>query len=99
MLDDPIRPLKRQLADEILEIASHTNMHVAARVFRIDVPRMSDLRHGRIARFSVERLIRILATVDRRVDLTIVATGREAIHWYHYVGPPFGEAPNEPDPG
>lgn len=89
MLDDPIRPLKRQLADEILEIASHTNMHVAARVFRIDVPRMSDLRHGRIARFSVERLIRILATVDRRVDLTIVATGR-TIHWYHYVGPPFG---------
>ena len=78
---------------------SRTNMHVSARVFRIDVPRMSDLRHGRIARLSVERLIRIRATVDRRVDLSVVATGRIAIHWYHCVGPPFGEAPNEPDPG
>jgi len=60
MLNDPIGPLERQLADEVLEIASHTNMRVAARVFRMDEPRLSDLRHGRIARFSVERLIRIL---------------------------------------
>jgi len=59
---------------------------------------MSDVRDGRIARFSVERLIRILATVDRRVGLCVVATGRVAIHWYHYVGPRW-EAPNEPDPG
>ena len=86
MSDDPILALKRQLADEILEIASHTNMHVAARVFGIDVPRMSDLRRGRVARFSVERLIRILATVDRRVDLSVVATGRRPIHWFRRVG-------------
>ena len=50
MLNDPIGPLERQLADEVLEIASHTNMRVAARVFRMDEPRLSDLRHGRIAR-------------------------------------------------
>ena len=99
MTDDPILALKRQLADEILALADQTNMHVAARVFGIGVPWMSDLRRGRIAPFSVERLIRILATVDRRVDLSIVATGRQAIHWYHYVGPPFGGAPNEVDRG
>jgi predicted XRE-type DNA-binding protein len=80
--DDPIAPLKRQLADAILELASQTNMHVAARQFGIGVPRMSDLRHGRIARFSVERLIRILATVDRRVQLTVVASTRRPILWH-----------------
>ncbi len=82
MLDDPIPALKRQLADEILTLADQTNMHVAARRFGIGVPRMSDLRRGRIVRFSVERLIRILATVDRRVELTIVATTSAPICWF-----------------
>ena len=82
MPDDHISAIKRQLADEILALAAETNMHVAARRFGIGVPRMSDLRHGRIDRFSVERLIRILATVDRQVELTIVPTGVGRIHWF-----------------
>ena len=99
MLDGPIGSLERQLADEVLEIASHTNMHVSARVFRIDVPRMSDLRHGRIARFSVERLIRILATVT---GAWICASWQPAVSRSTGTttrGPPLGGAPNEPDPG
>jgi predicted XRE-type DNA-binding protein len=89
MLDDPIPALKRRLANEILRLADQTNMHVAARRFGIDVPRMSDLRRGRIARFSVERLIRILATVDRRVDVTVVTTTSASIRWF--VGLPKRE--------
>jgi len=65
-----------------MALAAQTNMHVAARRFGIGVPRMSDLRHGRIERFSVERLIRILATVDRRVDVTVVATTTRFIPWF-----------------
>ena len=90
MLDDPIPALKRQLADAILQLADQTNMHVAARRFGIDVPRMSDLRRGRIARFSLERLIRILATVDRRVDVDVVATKSGSIRWF--AGLPKREA-------
>src|SRR5215204_3695296 len=85
MSGDQIPILKRQLADAILAIAGQTNMHVAARVFGIGVPRMSDLRRGRIARFSVERLIRILATVDRRVDLTVVCMGPERVRWFGHL--------------
>jgi hypothetical protein len=43
---------------------------------------MSDLRHGSIARFSVERLIRILAEVDRKVELSVVAPGRRLVPWF-----------------
>src|SRR5262245_43220454 len=92
MLDDPIPALKRRLANEILQLADHTNMYVAARRFGIDVPRMSTLRRGRIGRFSVERLTRILATVDRRVDVNVVAITSASIRWFvglpkrrHYV--------------
>ena len=79
---DPLYALKRQLADAILALAVDKPVTVAAQRFGIDSTRMCDLRRGRIARFSVERLIRILATVDREVKLTIVLTGPERICWF-----------------
>ena len=88
MLDDPIPALKRQLADAILDLASQTNFFLAAKRLGIDEARLSDLRHGRVARFSVERLIRILATVDRRVDIEIVATTSRPIPWFGRPGDP-----------
>jgi predicted XRE-type DNA-binding protein len=81
MNDDPIWPLKRQLADAILELSAHETWLSAARRFGIDPSRMSDLRAGRIARFSVERLIRILDTVGRGVELRVVVTGPGQICW------------------
>ncbi len=81
MIDDSITALKRQLADEILRVHSQTHVHVAAMALGIDVPRLSDLRRGRLKRFSVERLIRLLAIVDRRVELTIVTVGPEQVRW------------------
>ncbi|MEP7346050.1 MAG: XRE family transcriptional regulator [Gemmatimonadaceae bacterium] len=81
MIDDSIVALKRQLADEILAVHNQTHMFVAAMGFGIGAPRLSDLRRGRLSRFSVERLIRLLAIVDRRVDLTIVTVGPEQVRW------------------
>ena len=82
MAEDPVYALKRQLADAILALDVHVPQSVAARRFGIDESRMCDLRRGRFARFSVERLIRILATVDRGVKLTVVLTGPERICWF-----------------
>ena|SRR5688572_10858194 len=82
MVEDLIHALKRQLADAILALDVHAPACVAARRFGIDESRMCDLRRGRFARFSVERLIRILATVDREVRLTVVPTGPERICWF-----------------
>jgi len=82
MLDDPVPALKRQLADAIVRIAGQTNFHVAAPVLGIDTARLSDLRRGRVDRFSIDRLIRILAVVDRRVEATIVTVGDERVRWF-----------------
>ena len=79
---DPILALKRQLADAILALAAEQPIIVAARRLGIDPARMCDLRRGRIARFSVERLIRILATVDRGVTLTVVRLSFEPVCWF-----------------
>lgn len=39
---------------------------------RIDQPRISDLRRGRLERFSIERLIRLLYQMDYRLEVTVV---------------------------
>lgn len=82
MADDPILALKQQLASAIVALADPVSFFVAAQRLGIDPSRLSDLRRGRIARFSLERLIRILATVDREVSLTIVVRGDPEICWH-----------------
>ena len=81
-IDHQILAMKRQLADAIVVLADRTPYPIAARRLGIDPARMCDLRRGRVARFSVERLVRILATVDRRVMLTVVANSHEEICWF-----------------
>ena len=78
---DPIGPLREQLAHEIMALVSHLSSQYAARVLGVDEARVADLRHGRWRRFSLERLIRILANLQRRVDLIVVNTGPAQKRW------------------
>jgi len=77
----PIAALRQQLADEILRLVNDFPTVISADLLCIDERRMADLRHGRAHRFSVERLIRMLAQIDRRVDLTVVNTGAPILRW------------------
>ena len=81
MTNDLIMSLKRQLANEIVAMAKGMETSVAARRFGIDIARLCDLRKGRIARFSIERLIQIIAKVDGKVTLTIDAPHANSINW------------------
>ena len=47
----------------------------AAHMLGVDESRMSNLEHGRIERFSLQKLVRLLARINRRVDLTVVTVG------------------------
>jgi predicted XRE-type DNA-binding protein len=82
VLDDPVPALKRQLVAAILRIADQTHWIVAAGGFGLDEARMCDLRKGRIDQFSLQRLIRMLARVDRRVEVTITTVGTEKVNWH-----------------
>lgn len=68
---DPILGLKRKLATELVRIMhGWTTTQLVCRI-RIDQPRISDLRRGRLERFSIERLIRFIHEMRHRVELTV----------------------------
>jgi predicted XRE-type DNA-binding protein len=75
MIDDPIPALKEQLRQSILAEIGQINQLAAARMLGVDEARISNLEHGRLERFSLQKLIRLLARINRRVDLTVVSVG------------------------
>jgi predicted XRE-type DNA-binding protein len=75
MIDDPIPGLKEQLRQSILAEIGLINQLAAACMLGVDEARMSNLEHGRIERFSLQKLIRLLARINRRVTLTVVSVG------------------------
>ena len=80
--DDRSLALERQLADA--NLAGSADVFppaAAARRLGIDPARMRDLSAGRIARFSVERLIKMLAMVDCRVTIAISEPAQEIV-WF-----------------
>ena len=68
---DPVPLIKERLRSEILAVAGKWPQEVGAYLLGLDQPRMSNLERGRIDRFGVTKLIRLLAMVDRRVDVTV----------------------------
>lgn len=74
---DPIPPLKDQLARAVVEALEGWPQGYAAAIVETDQPRVSDLRNGRLARFSLEQLIRFGSRVGVEVSLSIVWTTRK----------------------
>jgi predicted XRE-type DNA-binding protein len=75
VIDDPIPGLKWQLSQSILAETERMNQLAAAQMLGIDEARMSNLGNGRLDRFSLQKLIRLSAKMNRRVDLTVVTVG------------------------
>jgi len=75
MINDPIPGLKEQLRRSILTEIGLMDQLGAACMLGVDEARMSNLVHKRLDRFSLQRLIRLLARINRRVDLSVVAVG------------------------
>ena len=74
-MDDPIPALKAQLGRSILSEIGRTSQLRGARMLGLDEARMSNIEQGRLERFSLQKLIRLLARINRRVDLTVVVVG------------------------
>ena len=73
---DPVPALKELLGAELARLL--TGWRATDVAFRLgtDAPRISDLRRGRLERFSLETLIRFTARLERRVQLTVTAERR-----------------------
>jgi predicted XRE-type DNA-binding protein len=71
---DPVPALKRRVADEILVLLEGWTQEYAADFLGARQPRMSELRRGRLDRFTLDRLVRYLSRLHR--DIEIVTTKR-----------------------
>jgi predicted XRE-type DNA-binding protein len=74
-IDNPIARLKEQLRQVIVEDLKYYEQRWAATLLGIDQPRISAIRNGDLRRISLERLIIMLASINRRVDLTVTRVG------------------------
>jgi len=68
---DPIPQLKRDAAATIVALIAGDNAIEIGEYLGIGQPRISDLRRGKLERFSLERLIRLLERLGQRVTLQI----------------------------
>jgi predicted XRE-type DNA-binding protein len=73
---DPVPPLKQVLARAIVEALDGWLQEWAAELLRTDQPRMSDLRAGRLERFSLQQLVRFVARIGGEVTITIRWTSK-----------------------
>jgi predicted XRE-type DNA-binding protein len=73
---DPIPALKRALAAEIVPLLDGWNAHDIAAWMHTDQPRISDLKNGKLERFSLERLIRFAERLDRTIELRVTPRPR-----------------------
>ena len=85
MCNDQVLATKRQLADEILAVIDGTPAPIALMVLGLDRQRVSELRSDKIKRFSVDKLIWLLAKLNRRVDIQVVNIGPARVKWIHVV--------------
>lgn len=63
--------LKRQIAGAIVCAIDGWTQGNAAGLLGIDQPRISDLRNGRLERFSLDQLVTLLTRADASVELVI----------------------------
>ena len=68
---DPIPELKRQVGAELATLLAGWNADDIAYMIGTDRPRVSELRRGKLDRFSLETLIRYVSRLRHRVDLVI----------------------------
>jgi hypothetical protein len=68
---DPIPELKRQAAHEICRAIEKLTLLEAAIWIELDRWRIADIRAGRLERFSLETLIRLLSRVHAQVALDV----------------------------
>lgn len=76
MRSNPVPELKRQLSDELIRAIGPRRRWDVASILGVHASRVSDLRHGKVERFTLETLIRFAALLGRRVSI-VIASDRE----------------------
>ena len=76
---DPIPTLKQQVADAIVDRLDGWIQPMAAELVRTDQPRISDLRRGKLERFSLAQLVRFASRLRGTVSIEITWPGPQRL--------------------
>jgi predicted XRE-type DNA-binding protein len=68
---DPIPALKSQAVASLADVLRHENGDDLGALLGTDRFRISDLRHGRLTRFSLETPLRFLGRAGMRIELRV----------------------------
>src|SRR5688572_12991939 len=99
-----IDQLKEQLANELLDLVDGWDQTEAAALVGMRQPDISLLRAGRLERFSVGRLLRLIASRGYHIEIALKPIGRPTVtrqtpaavvQRYDGVGQPIDEAESE----
>ena len=74
---DPGAEIKRQLGGLIAQAMKGWNQHIGAAHIGIRQGELSELMRGKLQRFSLERLLRILARLDYDIEVHVRPTRAE----------------------
>lgn len=85
--EDPVPALKIKLADLIVRRVAGWTQVTAADLLRTNQPRVSDLRNGRLDRFSLEQLVRLVRRAEGFVELRVEWGPRYAT-FFNPIEPP-----------
>jgi predicted XRE-type DNA-binding protein len=77
---DPVPALKEQLARIIVERLDGWSQVYAGAFIRAGQPRYSDLRNGRLDRFSLQQLVRFAARVGGQTSLSVTWITASPLH-------------------
>ena len=73
---DPIPALKQQACAHLADVMRYGNGDDLGALLGTDRFRVADLRHGRLARFSLETLLRFLARAGLQIELRVTRRPR-----------------------
>lgn len=82
---DPVPALKHRVADEISVLLEGWTQEYAAAFLRTSQPRVSEIRRGKLDRFSLDRLVRYLSRLGR--DIEVVTTKRPEFSVHNHRDP------------
>ena len=76
---DPIPELKKRVSDELVKLVDSWTQWNAAVLLHVNQTQISELRAGKLERFSLDRLVRLLARAGRKIEIRTTSDGASAV--------------------
>jgi predicted XRE-type DNA-binding protein len=82
---DPIPELKKRVSDELVKLIDNWTQWNAAVLLHVSQTQISEIRAGKLERFSLDRLVRLLARAGRKIEIRTTSARASAVFRHRLV--------------